>query len=870
MAQEKNKPAKKPSTSSSAKPTKATPAKKTPVKKATNAKPAPVKKSVKKDTKPQKTKEPTLRNSTLKSEIVGFILVFLSIFLLICITNKDSGMLGNFVDVVMKFLFGTTGQIVISVILLIIGICLITKLKIVTQYRGNTFFIIAVINFLIAVALFENANLNDFLFVNNTLHKIVTHTSAAGVIAQVLTNIFVSLISITGTWLLIILTTIISFIIIFRKSVSSAVSTQAVKIKDTIAVKQEEHHIKKEERKQENEAELFILGDKSKKNKEAQTDDAALFLMRKNYKEQVETQAHPKDDLDELDVSLGIIINDDIHEEEVVETEKAEKKPFNDLFGSFSKDKEKEEHDEKSSILLDIDNLDNDHISADNNEFFLDFDPQKIVKEDEKADQPKVEYDFPTLNLLDHTKVRANKAGRQEVLANATHLEKTLSDFSIAAKVTQISVGPTITRYELQLHPGIRVSKVVSLSDDIAMALAAQRVRIEAPIPGKSAIGIEVPNKEVDIVRLSEILSSSEFTSHPSPLAIALGKKLAGDMLVMDITKMPHLLIAGATGSGKSVCINAIIMSILYHSSPDDVKLILVDPKMVELNVYNDVPHLLIPVVTEPKNASGALNWAVREMTMRYECFSQNKVKDITGYNKKMLSEGGEKYPHIVLIIDELSDLMMAAAQQVESSICRLAQLARAAGIHLILATQRPSVNVITGLIKANIPSRISFAVSSQTDSRTILDMGGAEKLLGRGDMLYYPMGMSKPIRAQCAFVSEEEVEKVVEFVKDKSVADYDEDVIEEIAEFKDGKNEKEKAESSDFEDELVIKAMELAFEKGQISTSTVQRRLRLGYARAGRIIDEMEERGYISPADGSKPRTVLIGSEEFYRRCRQ
>ena len=868
MAQEKDKQAKKPSTNSSTKTTKATPPKKKPVK----AKATPKKKSVSTEVKPKKkeVKEKAIRNTTLKSEIVGFILVFLSIFLLICITNSDSGMLGNFVDVVMKFLFGTTGQVVISVILLFIGICLIAKLKIVTQYRGNTFFVIAVVNFLIAVALFENTNLNDFLFVNDTLHKIVTQTSSAGVIAQIVANMLVSLISITGTWLLIILATIISFIVIFRKSVSSAVSTQAVKIKDTIAVKQEEHHIKKEEKAQERKAELFILGDKSKK-KEPQTDDATLFLMRKNYKEQVETQAHPKDDLDELDEALGIIINNELQDEEVVEVEKNEKNKTNSIFDSikFSKDTKKEHHEEKSSILIDIDNLDNDHVSADNNEFFLDFDPQKIVKEDEKADQPKVEYDYPTLNLLDHTKVRANKAGRQEVLANAAHLEKTLSDFSIAAKVTQISVGPTITRYELQLHPGIRVSKVVSLSDDIAMALAAQRVRIEAPIPGKSAIGIEVPNKEVDIVRLSEILSSSEFTLHPSPLASALGKKLAGDMLVMDITKMPHLLIAGATGSGKSVCINAIIMSILYHSSPNDVKLILVDPKMVELNVYNDVPHLLIPVVTEPKNASGALNWAVREMTMRYECFSQNKVKDITGYNKKMLSEGGEKYPHIVLIIDELSDLMMAAAQQVESSICRLAQLARAAGIHLILATQRPSVNVITGLIKANIPSRISFAVSSQTDSRTILDMGGAEKLLGRGDMLYYPMGMSKPIRAQCAFVSEEEVEKVVDFVKDKSVADYDEDVIEEIAEFKDGKNEKEKAESSDFEDELVIKAMELAFEKGQISTSTVQRRLRLGYARAGRIIDEMEERGYISAPDGSKPRTVLIGSEEFYRRCR-
>jgi S-DNA-T family DNA segregation ATPase FtsK/SpoIIIE len=342
-------------------------------------------------------------------------------------------------------------------------------------------------------------------------------------------------------------------------------------------------------------------------------------------------------------------------------------------------------------------------------------------------------------------------------------------------------MGPTVTRYELQLQPGIRVSKVVSLSDDIAMALAAQRVRIEAPIPGKSAIGIEVPNKEIAVVKLSHILASHEFTSNPSPLAVALGKMLSGEVLIMDITKMPHILIAGETGSGKSVCLHTIIMSILYHSAPDDVRIILIDPKMVEFPDYNDIPHLLIPVVTDAKLAASSLAWAVREMTSRYESFAENKVRDINGYNEKMEKEGGEKLPRIVLIIDELNDLMMVSAQQVENSICRLAQLARAAGIHLVLATQRPSVNVITGLIKANIPSRISFSVSSQTDSRTILDMGGAEKLLGKGDMLYYPSGESKPMRAQCAYISEKEISKVVAFIKKDQTAEYDAKVSESI-----------------------------------------------------------------------------------------
>ncbi len=413
----------------------------------------------------------------------------------------------------------------------------------------------------------------------------------------------------------------------------------------------------------------------------------------------------------------------------------------------------------------------------------------------------------------------------------------------------------------MELQPASAFSKVVSLSDDIAMALAAQRVRIEAPIPGKSAIGIEVPNKEIAVVKLSHILASHEFKSNPSPLAVALGKMLSGEVLIMDITKMPHILIAGETGSGKSVCLHTIIMSILYHSAPDDVRIILIDPKMVEFPDYNDIPHLLIPVVTDAKLAASSLAWAVREMTSRYESFAENKVRDINGYNEKMEKEGGEKLPRIVLIIDELNDLMMVSAQQVENSICRLAQLARAAGIHLVLATQRPSVNVITGLIKANIPSRISFSVSSQTDSRTILDMGGAEKLLGKGDMLYYPSGESKPMRAQCAYISEKEISKVVAFIKKDQTAEYDAKVSESIENASAGGEHSAGA----FDDELLPKAMKIAFEKGEISTSMIQRKLKLGYARAGRIIDEMEEKGYISERQGSNPRRILVSYDEFF-----
>ncbi|PJI10167.1 cell division protein FtsK [Clostridium sp. CT7] len=470
-----------------------------------------------------------------------------------------------------------------------------------------------------------------------------------------------------------------------------------------------------------------------------------------------------------------------------------------------------------------------------------------------------IKYDFPPASLLNINETsKLKKSDKKELLASAEKLTDTLNSFGVDAKVVQVSKGPSVTRYELQPSAGVKVSKIINLSDDIALNLAASGVRIEAPIPGKSAIGIEVPNKELTPVFLSEVIQSETFANSKSNLAFALGKDIGGNCVVTDLTKMPHLLIAGATGSGKSVCINTLIISLLYKCAPTDVKLLMIDPKVVELSVYNGIPHLLIPVVTNPKKAAGALNWAVNEMTKRYKLFAENNVRNIEGYNELYHKDKVEnKLPWIVIIIDELADLMMVCPNDVEEYIGRLAQMARAAGMHLVIATQRPSVDVITGVIKANIPSRISFAVSSQIDSRTILDMSGAEKLLGKGDMLFSPVGESKPLRIQGAFIAEEEVERIVSFIKDEtSEAQYKEEIIEQI------NNNVSKSEGD--EDELLDEALNIIIENKQASTSLIQRKLRIGYNRAARIMDQLEEKGYISQKDGTKPRNILIDKNDL------
>ena len=480
-----------------------------------------------------------------------------------------------------------------------------------------------------------------------------------------------------------------------------------------------------------------------------------------------------------------------------------------------------------------------------------------VVVEDEH-------YEYPPVELLSKPGKKTLKGGAKALTDTATRLQKTLYSFGVSAKVENVSVGPAITRYELKPAEGVRVSKIANLADDIALNLAAETIRIEAPIPGKQAVGIEVPNKEKEVVHFREIIESKEFKENKSKLTVGLGKDVAGNVQLADIAKMPHVLIAGSTGSGKSVCINTIITSIIYNAKPSEVKFVMVDPKVVELSVYNGIPHLLIPVVTDPKKAAGALAWAVQEMDDRYNKFAEKGVRDLKGYNKAIEKENElGKLPQIVIIIDELADLMMVAKNDVEDAICRLAQKARAAGMHLVIATQRPSVDVITGLIKANVPSRIAFAVSSQVDSRTILDCIGAEKLLGKGDMLFFPSGAPKPSRVQGAFVSDDEVEKIVSFIKSNGTATYSEDILESIE--NNNKTDKEIAETDDDDtDPFLMDAIQTVVETGQASTSFIQRKFKVGYARAGRIIDQMEERGVISGYQGSKPREVLMSLEKL------
>lgn len=478
-------------------------------------------------------------------------------------------------------------------------------------------------------------------------------------------------------------------------------------------------------------------------------------------------------------------------------------------------------------------------------------------------------YHLPELSLLrkGHNSSNSREIQR-ELNSNKEKLQKTLSDFHVGVDIKEPQRGPTVTRYEVQPHAGVKVSKITGLADDIALSLAAQSVRIEAPIPGKSAIGIEVPNTAKDVVMLRDILESPAFQGTQSRLAFAVGRNIAGEAIVGDIAKMPHVIIAGATGSGKSVCTNSIIMSILFHATPDEVRLILIDPKIVEFRVYENIPHLLIPVVTDPKKAAGALNWAVQEMERRYQTFADNGVRDLGDYNRKVQQQkDAAPMPQIVIAIDELADLMMTASKEVEDAICRLAQKARAAGMHLIIATQRPTTDIITGLIKANIPSRIALSVMSQIDSRTILDTSGAEKLLGHGDMLYLPNGMPKPIRVQGCFVSTEEIEKTVAVIKQQAQTDYDSQVLEGIEQnIPVIKGERSNTDLSN-KDPMLEEAIAVVVEAGQASTSSLQRYLNLGYARAARIMDELEKMGIIGPYNGAKPRKVLMSKQQWEER---
>ncbi len=498
--------------------------------------------------------------------------------------------------------------------------------------------------------------------------------------------------------------------------------------------------------------------------------------------------------------------------------------------------------------------------------------PKAEEPEEEETPAPVKEYKKPPLDCISLADNSGVLNYEQELKANSMKLEETLANFGVRANMVGICRGPSVTRYEFQPAPGVKISKFTGLSDDIALALASSGVRIEAPIPNKSAVGIEVPNKSRATVSLREIIETTQYDTQvsKSKLSVALGKDITGETIIADLAKMPHLLIAGTTGSGKSVCLNSMIISLLFNATPDEVKLLMIDPKQVEFTVYNGIPHLLVPVVSDPRKAAGALGWAVTEMLKRYKMFSEKNVRDIKGYNRLARADGSiPPMPQIVIFIDELSDLMMAAPTEVEDSICRLAQMARAAGMHLVIATQRPSVNVITGIIKANIPSRIALSVSSQIDSRTIIDASGAEKLLGNGDMLFNPVGTSKPIRVQGCFLSDGEVENVVNFIKQQESSSYDDQVMEEIE--RQAVMEKKKSAADDDDDgvseggdEMLPKAIEVVVENQMASTTLLQRKLKLGYARAARLMDALEEKGIVGPFEGSKPRKVLISKQQW------
>lgn len=587
---------------------------------------------------------------------------------------------------------------------------------------------------------------------------------------------------------------------------------------------------------------------------------------KKNFKADVDLGPEP--DINATPLFADDIIEDDSKEDELVsftdiknaeasveDTIPAEDKVIN-LDDIIKKSTEKPEQ-----LKIELEDNDNE-VTKDEDEY----------TDEEWNEEPVKRYELPPLELLNLPKNTNSADYENEQKFIERKLIDTLNSFGVSTRLIGVSKGPSVTRYEIQPAAGVKISKITNLADDIALNLAASGVRIEAPIPNKPAVGIEVPNKSRQSVTLREVIDQPPYKNAKSKLNVALGKDITGDFVYCDLVKMPHLLVAGTTGSGKSVCLNSMIVSILYNATPDEVKLLMIDPKAVEFTMYNGIPHLLVPVVSDPRKASGALAWAVTEMLQRYKMFSESGVRDISGYNSICESEGKKKLPQIVIFIDELSDLMMAAPNEVEDSICRLAQMARAAGMHLVIATQRPSVDVITGLIKANIPSRISLYVSSQVDSRTIIDSVGAEKLLGHGDMLYYPVGIPKPVRVQGCYLDESEVHKVVNFLKAQEQSSYDDEVIKEIDRqaANTGSKKKDSSASSGDDgdspaDEMLPKAIEVVIEAQSASTTLLQRKLKLGYARAARIVEELEERGIIGPYEGAKPRKVLVSKQQWY-----
>lgn len=767
---------------------------------------------------------------TFSSDLQGGIYILIGIVLIVIFTFRNSGTFFEVVNNLTRGLFGTIA-LMLAFIFIFVGIYEIASEKKIKSskeiYKGLV--LMCLISSVVYSFLLSNLSLfdNPLKFIIDTYNAGVDGKNAAGFVGAIIATPLVKLVGVIATRVILISATLITSLCFFDisfKQLFGGIYNVFAYIGNGIA---------------------YVCSILFRDDGQEDDDEEEPKLTRKQKKLEELKKQQLESEMDEKG-SSNTDKNLRLSNAEQLEFD------FNKLGGKpsesqlqakqqrdefFKKQKEqKEDHSVKEVLTI-------DHT--------------KLVEQDN--------YVFPEITLLGKAKA-GESFDKKAIRDTAVKLQKTLASFGVEAKVTNITKGPTVTRYELTPNTGVKVSKIVNLSDDIALNLEAKSIRIEAPIPGKAAVGIEVPNKISESVSLREVIESDVFKKAESKLTFALGKDAAGNMCVGDIAKMPHTLIAGATGSGKSVCINSIIVSILYKAKPSEVKMILIDPKMVELSGYNGIPHLLIPVVTDPKKAAGALNWAVQEMVKRYSLFASVGVKDLKGYNKIIEKKEGAKLPQIVIIVDELSDLMMVAPNDVEDAICRLAQMARAAGMHLIIATQRPSVDVITGIIKANVPSRIAFTVSSQVDSRTILDMAGAEKLLGKGDMLYYPTGEIKPLRMQGAFVSEKEIEKIVDSIKANCDSTYSEDILEAVEKSTNKNAKSGNDDSSDKEDAdtLLEDAIDLVVDIGQASASMLQRRFKIGHSRAGRIVDQMEARGLISGYEGSKPRQVLISKSEW------
>lgn len=757
-----------------------------------------------------------------KGEIFGLFLMALGIIFFISIYSDKMGIIGRLVYKALSILFGSA-NFVFPLLLIFWGMLYnLTATKLYTK----RYIICCLVIFLFILILLDGSKELDLTLVDR-LNKSVEYlsiTKSGGIIGALLGFFLYKMLGSLGTYILaavIILITLYLMIKINIDEIVMAFEDISEYIQDKKRIL-EAKKLKNEEKKKDD-----LLSEEKHNSKEKLKDIFLTKLLNKNNKK-IKEKINKNEQADIFDEKIVI-------------------KEYNN-----SSDNIETTYDEtvEKSDIVNKENLNYEELTEEDKEEFNNID-ENIVEDI---------YSFPDIALLNVNKVK-NSISNQEIIKNGKIIEKTLDNFNMDCNITAINKGPVITCYELKPAPGIKLSRIVSLADNISMSLGSSDIRIEAPIPGKTVVGIEVANKIKDSVSLREILESDEFKNTKSDVPLTLGKDVEGNIIISSISDMPHLLIAGATGSGKSVCINTIIINILYKSSPKDVRLLLIDPKVVELSIYNGIPHLLIPVVTNPKKAGYALNWAVDEMEKRYKLFAEAQVRDINGYNKKKEKEGkgSSKLPIIVIIVDELADLMMVSSNEIEDYIARLAQMARACGMHLILATQRPSVDVITGTIKANIPSRIAFAVSSAIDSRTILDQSGAEKLLGKGDMLFFPSSASKPKRVQGAFISDEEVEKVVDFIKlnntstDKSNETYIADQI----------KVKEEDDNLDL-DPLFNDAINFVLSDEQASISYLQRKLKVGYSRAARIVDQMEDLGIIGPHEGSKPRKLLKTKEEI------